>query len=288
MKKDLVPAKTRLKKAESFLFSLHPRIFDWVDLAFNIPRIMDRGYLKRFFKKRYRSVLDIGSGKGSMTAFLLKYADRVTCLEKEAGELAILKKRFKGRLKNLVLAEGDARKLPFKKATFDLVFCNCVLEHIKDDEKVLAEASRCLKPGGFLIMTFPNKEMRAGYFKKRLFSQPRLRFLTDPAIGRYFSFKSLEKAEEWYAIYRWQHVRRGYSLEEIKKRLGDYQLRIEDSFYYPSLFLTEFWEIITFSRINRLFPYILFVLTPIFHLWPKAEGKYDQGLELAILAKKDK
>ena len=56
-------------------------------------------------------------------------------------------------LKNLVLAKAE--ELPFKKASFDLITCLDLLEHLEDDEGFLRECQRILKPGGFLLISTP-------------------------------------------------------------------------------------------------------------------------------------
>jgi ubiquinone/menaquinone biosynthesis C-methylase UbiE len=50
---------------------------------------------------------------------------------------------------------GDVRKLPFKDNEFDLATSGGVVEHFPDSEKAVAEASRVLKPGGFLFIGVP-------------------------------------------------------------------------------------------------------------------------------------
>lgn len=52
---------------------------------------------------------------------------------------------------NLNLTE----RTPFDDARFDLVFASHVLEHIKNDEKALAEIRRIIRPGGFAILPVP-------------------------------------------------------------------------------------------------------------------------------------
>lgn len=49
----------------------------------------------------------------------------------------------------------DVHDIPFDDNTFDVVFCNHVLEHVEDDKKVLSEFKRVLKPGGWGIMQSP-------------------------------------------------------------------------------------------------------------------------------------
>jgi SAM-dependent methyltransferase len=44
----------------------------------------------------------------------------------------------------------DGGRLPFADATFDVVFCKQVLEHVRDPRLVLGEIARVLAPGGHL------------------------------------------------------------------------------------------------------------------------------------------
>ena len=50
---------------------------------------------------------------------------------------------------------GDACRLPFPDATFDVVITSEVLEHIQDDVAAIAEMVRVLKPGGRFAATVP-------------------------------------------------------------------------------------------------------------------------------------
>lgn len=55
-----------------------------------------------------------------------------------------------------VLADGAALPLPGEQ--FDLVVCNCVLEHIADDGAALAAMARALRPGGLLFLSVDNAD----------------------------------------------------------------------------------------------------------------------------------
>lgn len=46
--------------------------------------------------------------------------------------------------------------LPWADATFDVVVCNEIIEHIFDTDRLLEEMHRVLKPGGKLIISTPN------------------------------------------------------------------------------------------------------------------------------------
>jgi len=58
------------------------------------------------------------------------------------------------RLPNADLMQMDARRIPFKEE-FDIIGLFDVLEHIKEDENVLSEIYKALKPGGLLFIFVP-------------------------------------------------------------------------------------------------------------------------------------
>lgn len=49
----------------------------------------------------------------------------------------------------------DLHNAPFDDNSFDVVFCNHVLEHVEDDKKCMSELYRVMKPGGFGIFQVP-------------------------------------------------------------------------------------------------------------------------------------
>jgi SAM-dependent methyltransferase len=61
--------------------------------------------------------------------------------------------------------KADICDLPFKDATFDLILCNHVLEHIPDDLKAMEELYRVLKKGGTLIAQVPLEAERSVTFE---------------------------------------------------------------------------------------------------------------------------
>ena len=80
-------------------------------------------------------------------------------------------KRFK-KLKNidytttdlnspLADVKADICELPFDTASFDVILCNHVLEHIPDDTKAMKELYRILKPGGWGVFQIPQDLKRA-------------------------------------------------------------------------------------------------------------------------------
>ena len=61
--------------------------------------------------------------------------------------------------------KADICDLPFDDNSFDVVFCNHVLEHISDDTKAMQELFRVLKKGGFGIFQIPQDISREKTFE---------------------------------------------------------------------------------------------------------------------------
>ena len=55
---------------------------------------------------------------------------------------------------------GDGLKLPFRDESFDTIYALDVLEHVDDEESFAGELLRVLKPGGRLILTTPQRDIR--------------------------------------------------------------------------------------------------------------------------------
>ncbi|HJM35596.1 MAG TPA: class I SAM-dependent methyltransferase [Acidimicrobiales bacterium] len=57
----------------------------------------------------------------------------------------------------LETANGNATQLPFADESFDRIIASEVMEHIEQDQEVLGELARVLRPGGTLAITIPSK-----------------------------------------------------------------------------------------------------------------------------------
>lgn len=55
----------------------------------------------------------------------------------------------------LAKVKMDIHQIPFEDNTFDVAFCNHVMEHVEDDIKAMSEIYRVLKPNGWAIIQIP-------------------------------------------------------------------------------------------------------------------------------------
>jgi len=67
-------------------------------------------------------------------------------------------------LSPLADVKADICNLPFEDNTYDIIFCNHVLEHIPDDTKAMQELYRVLKSDGMGIFQIPQDLSRATTF----------------------------------------------------------------------------------------------------------------------------
>jgi SAM-dependent methyltransferase len=98
-----------------------------------------------------RSVLEIGSGRGSMLRWLVEQGHDTTGIDLDAEFVA----ECRSANLNAIQALGD--DLPFEVGTFDAVLSFDVFEHIADSDRHVEEVRRVLKPGGWYLFQTPNR-----------------------------------------------------------------------------------------------------------------------------------
>lgn len=66
----------------------------------------------------------------------------------------------------------DLHHTPFKDNTFDVIFCNHVLEHVDDDRQCMRELYRIMKPGGWGVFQVPQDSTRATTYEDKSIVTP--------------------------------------------------------------------------------------------------------------------
>ena len=115
---------------------------------------------------------------------------------------------------------------PFPNASFDIVTMFDLLEHVEDDDDAAREALRVLRPGGWILVSTPNrKRWRYPYYR---------------------IFRPIARDEtELFA--EWGHVRRGYTLAELEA-LFRRRAECRTAFINP---LLAFSHDVSFSQLGR-------------------------------------
>lgn len=100
----------------------------------------------------FQSLLEIGCGTGYVLSGILKKFPRSTLF---GSEIFMSGLGFAAaRLPYVKLMQMDARNIPFENE-FEVIGAFDVLEHIKEDEEVLAQMRSALKPEGLMLLTVP-------------------------------------------------------------------------------------------------------------------------------------
>lgn len=95
-------------------------------------------------------LLDAGCGPGGLVKGYVGVAERVVGVDRYAAH-------FQEPAEISTLVESDLDALPFPSASFDVLTCSWVLEHLRAPERVFGEVARVLRPGGHFLFITPNQ-----------------------------------------------------------------------------------------------------------------------------------
>ena len=134
-----------------FLYTLHaltPVRFDYMrDVLVNKLRIDPHG----------KRTLDIGCGGGFLAEEFAKLGCDVTGIDPSAPSIAQAAAHAEEAGLAITWRVAPGEVIPFSDATFDIMYCCDVLEHVDDLDKVIAETARVLKPGGVYLFDTINR-----------------------------------------------------------------------------------------------------------------------------------
>jgi ubiquinone/menaquinone biosynthesis C-methylase UbiE len=98
--------------------------------------------------------LDIATGPGFVALAFAECVRRVVAVDLTPAMLARAgAERERRNAANLDVALADAGVLPFADGTFDLVTCGSAFHHFPEPERILAEMTRILRPGGLVAIS---------------------------------------------------------------------------------------------------------------------------------------
>jgi len=109
-------------------------------------------YTKAFLKLRRKVLcLDLGCGDGFFTQLLAKYCDYVVGIDINKHSSWYFRENT-----NSSFIVSDARKIPLRSSSTDIVLIISLLEHVPKWEAILLEVYRVLRGGGIAIIQIPN------------------------------------------------------------------------------------------------------------------------------------
>jgi 2-polyprenyl-3-methyl-5-hydroxy-6-metoxy-1,4-benzoquinol methylase len=174
--------------------------------------------------------IDIGSGTGYTTLSVLSGCD-ITCVDSHQPNLdCVAALATANQRKVPVLLNTSASDLAVPTASFDVVMCSEVLEHLEDDDEVVAEIARVLKPQGKVLISVPY----TGYG----FTS----FLEKAGIKTVHDYPGPE-----------QHVRPGYDEKELADLLGRHGLEIDAIDFYLKWFTRCTVDAVSLAHISYQF-----------------------------------
>ena len=174
------------------------------------PPAWDRWrWLRRQLRSGALRTLDAGSGSGAFSIYAAERGNVVLGLSvDEAANARATRRAAILGVRRVGFRRADLRQLDAiapELGGFDQIMCLEVIEHIRDDRKLLSDLAGLLRPGGRLMLTTPWSGHR-------------------PMVG-----EKLSEVEDG------GHVRWGYSLEGLASLMEGAGLRVERQDYLTGL-----------------------------------------------------
>ena len=103
-----------------------------------------------------KKVLDLASGEGYGSFLLSEKANCVVGVDIDQNAIKHSSKKY--HKENLQFLQGSICEIPLKgNKIFDVIVCFEAIEHIEEQEKLMAEIKRLIKDDGILIISTPDK-----------------------------------------------------------------------------------------------------------------------------------
>jgi 2-polyprenyl-3-methyl-5-hydroxy-6-metoxy-1,4-benzoquinol methylase len=187
-------------------------------------RVLEFGYACNWLSKLCPAeVLDVGSGISSWPHLMRNSGFHVTAIDKMEG---YWKGDFLNRHYYII---NDDITQPKMKQQFDFITCISVLEHIPEHNEAMKGMFSLLKPGGYLVLTFP---FNANHYVENAYTLPNSSYGKEETyICQIYSQKEIDRwlkenngtiiDQEYYQIFTgdlWTEGKRIYPPRKVSKR----------------------------------------------------------------------
>ena len=115
-----------------------------------------------------RRVLDIGCGRGGLSAWIARSSRPERHLAVDFSKVAVEKgvaMAARASLPGIEWMVGDIQNIPCADASIDSAFSCETIEHVPDPPAAVRELGRVLRPGGRLFLTTPNYMGTLGLYR---------------------------------------------------------------------------------------------------------------------------
>ena len=116
-------------------------------------------------------VLDLGCGGGLMSEAYARRGARVTGVDPSTVSLKVARAHARESSLSIRYKQGRGEALPFPDASFDLVSCCDVLEHVDNLDAVIHRITRVLRPDGIFFFDTINRTWLSWLFVIEVFQE---------------------------------------------------------------------------------------------------------------------
>jgi 2-polyprenyl-6-hydroxyphenyl methylase/3-demethylubiquinone-9 3-methyltransferase len=146
------------------------------------------GYMRRILTRELgvdpqgKTALDVGCGGGLLAEEFAALGFGVTGVDPSVESLRTARGHAEARGLEIDYVDGTGEHLPFDDASFDIVYCCDVLEHVDDLQRTLDESARVLKPSGVYMYDTINRTLRSKLVMIKLFQEWESTALMEPNL----------------------------------------------------------------------------------------------------------
>lgn len=167
--------------------------------------------------------LDLGCGDGKIASIL--FDDKFT-YGVDNGEAKDVQEAIDNNLYDKVFLES-AEKMSLPDNSVNFVFSNCVIEHIPNNEAVLSEVARILRPGGVFVFTVPSHNYTNFLYLSSKLASWGLGFLS-----KFYKYRRNKMLNQFHC----------HSKDDWNDKLNKHKLQIKKYQYYVSRESLMLWD----------------------------------------------
>jgi ubiquinone/menaquinone biosynthesis C-methylase UbiE len=175
-------------------------------------------------------VLDIACGNGRIGVHLRRRGIRYIGVDLALASLRKGQNRTVAMGSPLDLAQSDVAQLPFPAQSMDTVICLTAFEHFEQDDCVLDEVYRVLRPGGMLVISVYNEGVFGHYGITKAFL--RLPLKLRQRVASHYVLNARDLAQVQMGIReRFEHIH-SITPENLQARLERHRFMTRPPLFY--------------------------------------------------------